>query len=156
MAAYDAIASQAEHAHLGPAPAELRQDAVPSANGGAHGGADAEALQEQEALQRIEALVERMREMETWFEGVKAEAERERRMREQAVQRLALLNERLDRSNAEMSDLRAENASLRERLEDLSVAQEEAREIGGSQPTFLSTSMSSIRAGADAVRGPII
>ena len=35
-------------------------------------------------LQRLEALSERMAEMTSWFEGVKAEAERERRMREQA------------------------------------------------------------------------
>jgi hypothetical protein len=69
----------------------------------AAGGGDAaasavspERLQEAEALKRIGALVSRLAEMEEWFSGVKAEAERERRMREQSAARLQLMQERVE------------------------------------------------------------
>jgi hypothetical protein len=55
---------------------------------------DGERLREEEALARIAALVSRLKEMEEWFEGVKAEAERERALREQSAARLMLMQAR--------------------------------------------------------------
>lgn len=51
--------------------------------------------------------------------------------------------QRVDRANAELSDLRQENVDLRVRLEELSVAQEEAKEMGARVST--STSMRQMR-----------
>jgi len=98
----------------------------------ANGEEAAERLEEGEALQRVAALVQRMAEMEEWFRGVKAEAERERKMREQAVTRLGLMQERVDRATNELTELRRENVDLRVRLEELSVAQEEIKDLGAS------------------------
>ena len=86
------------------------------------GDASCERLREAEALQRIASLVERLSEMEEWFLGVKAEAERERRMREQSLVRLALMQERVDGLNGTVAELRKENRELRRRLSDVSAA----------------------------------
>lgn len=110
---------------------------------------DQEVLQEHEALGRIHALVERMQEMEHWFAGVKSEAEHERKMREMTLSRLVLMQERVERSNSEVASLRAQNAELRLRLEELTVAQEEAQEMRAAgvslKPTLLATSMKDMR-----------
>lgn len=112
MAAYEAMSSMASlslaeqvaateasihQRSLAPAAAPSAARAGASHSGSAHGALPgggayvtmpsdqaAERLQEEEAQQRIAALVDRMAEMEQWFAGVKAEAERERKMREQA------------------------------------------------------------------------
>lgn len=77
-------------------------------------------------------------------------------MREQVTQRLGLMQERLDRSTSEVAALRKENTELRLRLDELNVAQEEAKDfrsrsmnhVGGHspQPQLVATSLSSIRA----------
>ena len=103
------------------------------AGGGAHGGAlgcngasvdvaSAERLREEEALQRIAGLMDRLREMEEWFAGVKAEAERERRMREQSSARLTLMAERVDLLHSQLVATQKENKMLRQRVADLSEA----------------------------------
>lgn len=101
--------------------------------GGGSGDFDAEAFGEAEALQRVAALVERMAEIEGWFTGVKAEAEAERRMREQSNARLELSLERLDRAQAELSALRHENEQLKRRLQGVVHAQIEELGPGGRQ-----------------------
>ena len=118
-------------------------------------GADcsAERLEEAEALRRIGALVERMAEMESWFAGVQAEAERERRMREQATARLALMAERVDKASAELAALRDENAALRSRLENVHAAQEELAQLqaaGTSVPANGAATMRQMRTGLEA------
>ena len=76
--------------------------------------------------------------------------------------RLLLMGERCDRAHREIGELHAENAELRLRLEELSVAQDEARafkEGGGVRaPSLVGSSLSSIRehsAGEPAQRGPL-
>ena len=114
------------HNGYGGAAAHAAHAAAAAADGGATewGGGEARALaesrlREAEALSRLEAMVERMGEMESWFDGAKAEAERERRMREQAAARLEVVSERLERCDAALGAANAENARLREKLEDL-------------------------------------
>lgn len=82
-------------------------------------------LQEREALARITALVDRVREMEEWFAGVKAEAERERRMREQTAARLGLMAERVELLHGQLTATQRENKMLRRRVADLCAAHEE-------------------------------
>ena len=55
-------------------------------------------------MQRITSLVARLAEMEEWFSGVKAEAERERRMREQSVQQLGIMQERVELLHGRVKD----------------------------------------------------
>lgn len=127
-----------------------QQNGQPSSSNQHEEGAQ-EAFQEAEAMQRLEALSERMAEMTSWFEGVKAEAERERRMREQAGARLLLMAERCDRAYKAIDELKTENKELRLRLEELSVAQEEAKVLKGNgvKPALMATSLSTIRERAD-------
>ena len=111
------------------------------ANGGGHGepgghgshvagglhndAASSEPLDEKEALERIAALVGRVQEMEQWFTGVKAEAERERRMREQTSARLELMTERVELLHSQLVETQRENKMLRQRVADICVAHEE-------------------------------
>jgi len=123
--------------------------------------ADAGRLVEEEALQRLTALDQRMAEMEVWFNGVKSEAERERKMREQLATRLSLTQERLDRSVTEVTGLRSENAELRNRLDELKVAQEEAKSIrarggNGAPPALLaSATLSGMRRHSNGDSNPL-
>ena len=107
-------------------------------------------LEEAEVMGRLQALMERVGEMERWFSGVKAEAERERKMREQAVQRLGFMQQRVDHATKEIADLRKENLDLRVRLEELQVSQEEIKDMaarGYSRPSLVgTTSLAQIRA----------
>ena len=81
---------------------------------------------------------------------MKAEAERERKMREQAVQRLGFMQQRVDHATKEIADLRKENLDLRVRLEELQVSQEEIKDMaarGYSRPSLVgTTSLAQIRA----------
>jgi chromosome segregation ATPase len=107
-------------------------------------------LEEAEVMGRLQALMERVGEMERWFTGVKAEAERERKMREQAVQRLGFMQQRVDHATKEIADLRKENLDLRVRLEELQVSQEEIKDMaarGYARPSLVgTTSLEQIRA----------
>ena len=100
-----------------------------AARGGASDAGDAAdaagRLQEREALARIAALVARVREMEEWFASVKAEAERERRMREQTAARLGLMAERVELLHGQLTETQRENKMLRQRVADLCAAHEE-------------------------------
>ena len=102
-------------------------DACGDGDGVGVGGGEVcvQRLREAEAMSRLGALVERMQEMEAWFDGAKAEAGRERQMREQGAARLSLMQERLERATAELSALRKENDEMRGRLEDLVYAAKE-------------------------------
>ena len=83
----------AAHSGSGSADADARASGGGGGGAGGHAAtvADSARLQEDEAMQRIGALVARLGEMEAWFAGVKAEAERERRMREQLSVRLSVM-----------------------------------------------------------------
>lgn len=82
----------------------------------------AERMQEEEALHRIASLVERVQDMQGWFDGVRAEAERERSLREQTSARLSLMQERVELLYNQMAELQWENKQLKQRLADVGAA----------------------------------
>ena len=135
MASYDAFSKQQVAGADGGANGS-QQHVLSSAEVQAHLAEDSrygERLREAEALQRIAALVKRLKEMEEWFTGVKAEAERERRMREQSTARLSIMHERVDLLSTQVTDLQRENRQLRQRVADLSAVYEgEHDSINGS------------------------
>ena len=178
MAAYAAVRS-------GWAPAAAREEGSAGANG--HGGScgcscsngsssgsgdrdgngalpsdenASQRLREDEAMQRIAALVERLGEMEEWFRGVKAEAERERRMREQSAARLSIMQERVELLHSQLVETQRENKQLRERVADLCTANgldddddDDASVYGRS--TARSVSGDSVRSGSICGRVPM-
>ena len=87
----------------------------PRSHNGEGGGLD----ESSRAHVRLGLLTERLAEMERWFASVKGEASSERRMREQATQRLGLLQERMQRLQAELKQAQHENAQLKQRVGSL-------------------------------------
>jgi len=158
MAAYDAYSNLGGTPESSPVPQRRAADLGPPLEGSFHGSVqETEAseehsvqLEEAEVMGRLQALMERVGEMERWFTGVKAEAERERKMREQAVQRLGFMQQRVDHATKEIADLRKENLDLRVRLEELQVSQEEIKDMaarGYARPSLVgTTSLEQIRA----------
>ena len=75
-----------------------------------------------------------MSELEEWCDAAKAEAAQERQMREQASRRLEFVQERFERMQAQVMQMRAENDELRRRVHDLQNAEPEhegmARAVG--------------------------
>ena len=70
----------------------------------------------------IASLVERVQDMQGWFDGVRAEAERERSLREQTSARLSLMQERVELLYNQMAELQWENKQLKQRLADVGAA----------------------------------
>ena len=106
-----------------------------------------ERLREAEALERIASLVARLGEMEEWFESVKGEAERERRMREQSTARLAVMQERAELLTGRVGELQRENALLRRRVADVTAAYEDELDDDRGPSKAMAKPLSSIRGG---------
>ena len=110
-----------------------------------------ERLQEDDALARIRTLVERVQEMQSWFDGVKQEAERERSLREQTAARLEFMQERVEMLYNQMGEVQRENRQLRQRLLDVGVALEDgAGSVDGSvaAPSVAGSARGSVRSGS--------
>ena len=136
MASYEAFSKSSQqllaagggevkNGHAGPPPPPPLSTAASGSSSSIYAAApeaDPIRLREGEAMQRVTSLVARLAEMEEWFSGVKAEAERERRMREQSVQRLGIMQERVELLHGQVRDLQKENRALRRRVADLSTA----------------------------------
>ena len=60
-------------------------------------------------MERLEAMGARLSELEEWCDAAKAEAAQERQMREQASRRLEFVQERFERMQAQVMQMRAEN-----------------------------------------------
>ena len=148
MAAYDAIRG-------GGADGDASSSAAPHReNGGPSSASELDGDGRRAAMERLEAMGARLSELEGWCDAAKAEAAQERQMREQASRRLEFVQERFERMQAQVMQMRAENDELRRRVHDLQNAEPEhegmARAVGrhvgmgvsgvGAPPPPISTS----------------
>ena len=99
--------------------------------------------------------------MDQWFTSVKAEAERERRMREQSSARLALMQERVELLHKQFVEVQRENKMLRERVADLSAVHdvdEDGPHDGGrprsASGASVTPSISTVGFGSNSARTP--